>query len=126
MIKLKTQLYLYRFLAANDFQNPEESFITLLEYIDYIEKYDYQSLTKEYIIDLAPEEIKCIFDLNLHTIVGGDRIGRPIVIFKVRNIDKEVFANIEISRLYMLYQVTIIITLSLVKNNKKQIPCLCR
>ena len=77
----------------------------ITEYFDYIEKYDYYNITKESIIEMAPDKSKSIFDWHLHTIVGSDKLGRPVVIFKIKNIDKEVFSDIDSSRLYMLYQV---------------------
>lgn len=97
-----------RFLAADDFTIPDSSFERILEYADYIKEHDYYNLTKEGIIEQAEGEHKKVFDWGVHTLGGKDREGRPILILKVSNIDKNVFADLKTSRLYMLYQVSFI------------------
>lgn len=94
-----------RFLARRDFQNPEYSFKKLIEYSKYIEKYDYHNLTKEGIIRKAKGKGKHIFDWGVHNFVGFDKLGRPVVLIKVSNIDKGCMNEIDTARLYLLYMV---------------------
>ncbi|CAI2387767.1 unnamed protein product [Moneuplotes crassus] len=93
-----------RFLARRDFKDPDYSYKKILEYFEYIEKYDYENLTKEGIIEQAKGKSKKIFDLGVHNFAGFDRQGRPVVLIKVSNVDKGVFNDIGTSRLYLLYQ----------------------
>jgi len=95
-----------RFWDDNDFKDPEVAVKNIVYSIEYLEKYEYHSLTKEKIIDVAEGIHKEVFDCCLHSFAGPDKHGRPVVVFKIRNINKKVFADLDISRLYMLYVVS--------------------
>ena len=94
-----------RFLARRKFDEPEFSYNKLVEYFEYMEKYDFHNLTKERIIEQAQGKSKKIFDLGVHNFSGYDKQGRPIVILKISKIDKSVMNDMETARLYLLYQV---------------------
>lgn len=113
-----------RFLARRNFEDPDYSYKKILEYFEYVEKYDYENLTREKVLENANKKSQKIFDLGVHNFAGFDRCGRPVVVIKVKNVDKGVFGDIETSRLYLLYQVRIWVTLD--ENDKGEILALCR
>lgn len=106
-------------MADVDFEDPDRAYLTILESLEYLKRNRYHDLTKEYIIDQAEGLNKKVFDQELHKFAGHDFYGRPIVVLKIRNIDTKVFSDLQISRLYMLYQVEPCLTFSLKKSGKE-------
>lgn len=96
-----------RFLAHRSFNEPDLAYSRILEYVQYIEKYDFHNLTKEGIIAQAKGDAKKIFEWGLHNFAGFDRLGRPVVVMKIANVDKKIMNDIHINRLYFLYQMKI-------------------